>query len=101
LRYKICLLSIVFFFSACGNEDVFTCKDYAQQNAYIYLDTNLSPIQKGKIYIVEKNLAWIEPVQSLADIKFELSSVELSMGHKCVKLEQDENDTHKAQIIFK
>lgn len=101
MRYKILLLLILLFFSACGNEDVFTCKEYAQQNNFAYLDENLSPIQKGKVYVVRKGTSYIEPVLSSMDIKFELSSIVLDMQNSCVKIEQDKNDTNEAEIIFR
>lgn len=95
--FSMLLLAI---FSGCGEEKIFTCKDYAEQSNYVYLDENLSPIVQGESYVVPKGVAMIEPVVELSDISFEFTSVVLESSLQCSIVKQDVNDTNLAQIIF-
>jgi len=109
LNYKyLYLIFVVYIFIGCGSGsesdlvEKLRCKNIASELNSTYLDSPLSPIEKGINYLVIKDKFIIEPLTD-DEINLELSNIDIDgdMVFDCVKIKQDIDDNVQAQIKLK
>ena len=91
-------------FLGCGNDEsidtTFTCKDLSHEQNATFIVTSLSPIVKGKKYMIAKDSGSIKPLNDGDVISLNISAFDVNGDNKteCVMFWQDLNDTNPAKF---